>query len=260
MVTPGFAQFTPGTSRDHLLCGAYSSGFWCVGPHRCYNPVDRLLLTRDVGSRDRVGADVIFPGALRYTEQEMEPDRLRGIVASAQRGSAEAYEALLDAYGRRLFAYFFRATGSYHDAEDLLAELMLRLVRRLKSYVDQGRFDQWLFRIAANMVRDRIRRRKAAPSVVSLDSETRSGATPGDRIAGRGPPVEAPLLAAEKLSAAMAKLDGVTRDMILLRHFGAMSFKEIAEIFQCPLGTALARVHRGVRTLRDLMGGEDEPQ
>jgi RNA polymerase sigma-70 factor (ECF subfamily) len=191
----------------------------------------------------------------------MEPDRLRGIVASAQRGSAEAYEALLDAYGRRLFAYFLRATGSYHDAEDLLAELMLRLVRRLKSYVDRGRFDQWLFRIAANMVRDRIRRRKAAPSVVSLDGETRSGGTPGDRIAADERPIESPLLAAEaseKLSAAMAKLDDVTREMILLRHFGAMSFKEIAEVFQCPLGTALARVHRGVRALRGLMGGEDE--
>jgi RNA polymerase sigma-70 factor (ECF subfamily) len=41
--------------------------------------------------------------------------------------------------------------------------------------------------------------------------------------------------------------------MVLLRHFGQMSFKEIADLLQCPLGTVLARVHRGLRTLRKLM-------
>jgi len=192
----------------------------------------------------------------------MEPDRLRGIVASAQAGMAEGYQALLEAYGPRLFAYFFRATGSYHDAEDLLGELMLRLVRRLKSYVDQGRFDQWLFRIAANMVRDRIRRRVAAPSTLSLAGQGGEEQSPAGQIPGTGPAVDAPLMvteASKHLSAALAKLDETTRQMMLLRHFGEMSFKEIAEIFECPLGTALARVHRGLRTLRKLMSDEDEP-
>ena len=68
--------------------------------------------------------------------------------------------------------------------------------------------------------------------------------------------VEADLLAEEasgELHAALGKLEATTREMILLRHFGQMSFKEIAELFDCPLGTALARVHRGLRALRELM-------
>ena len=183
----------------------------------------------------------------------MEPQRLRGIVASAQAGSAEGYQALLGAYGPRLLAYFFRATGSYHDAEDLLGELTLRLVRRLKDYTEQGRFDQWLFRIAANMIRDRIRRRKARPSLMSLAAEDSSQQSLAGRIPATGPVVEAPLMAgeaSERLNAALEKLDDLTRQMILLRYFAEMSFREITELFDCPLGTALERVHRGLRTLR----------
>ena len=192
----------------------------------------------------------------------MEADRLRRIVASAQTGCADGFNELLEAYGPRLLAYFFRATGDQYDAEDLLGELTLRLVRRLPQYVHRGRFDQWLFRIAANMVRDRIRRRKASPGVLSLADEDAARRALSDRIAAGGPATEAPVMAAEaaeQLQAALEKLDERTKQMILLRHFGEMSFKEIAEIFECPLGTVLARVHRGLRTLRRLIGEDDGP-
>ncbi len=190
----------------------------------------------------------------------MEPDRLRRIIASAAAGEEEGYRALLESYGKRLFAYFYRATASYHDSEDLLGELMLRLVRRLKDYVDQGRFEPWLFRIAANMVRDRIRRRKSAATMVPLEGEGGWGRVSSDHPVPRDVQVDAKLLlteASERLNDALAKLDETTREMILLRHFGEMSFKEIADVFQCPLGTALAKVHRGLRKLRELMSEED---
>ena len=88
----------------------------------------------------------------------MDPERLQRAISGAQAGRPEAYRALLEAYWPRLYGYFLRATGNHHDAEDLLGDLGLRMVRQLKSYREQGRFDHWLFRIAANMVRDRIRR------------------------------------------------------------------------------------------------------
>ncbi len=59
----------------------------------------------------------------------MDAQELRTTVAAAQAGDALAYRALLDAYGPRLYGYFFRATGSHHDSEDLLGEMMLRLVK-----------------------------------------------------------------------------------------------------------------------------------
>ncbi len=190
----------------------------------------------------------------------MELQPLREIIAAAQSGSAEAYDVLMDRYGRRLYGYFFRATGNHHDAEDLLGELMLRLVRRLESYDDRGRFEPWLFRIAANMVRDRIRRVKTRPRMASLSVEEDGGLSLGDKLAGDGPRVDANALAAElseDLQRALNRLDDATRQMILLRHFGEMSFKEIANVFNAPLGTVLARVHRGLKSLREIMGSSD---
>ena len=191
----------------------------------------------------------------------MDPQRLRAVIASAQAGDPEAYRALLDAYGRRLYGYFLRATGKHHDAEDLLGELMLRLVARIGRYDHRGRFEPWMFRIAANMVRDRIRRIKASPAPASLSAESESGTTRADQLPAEADEIETGLLAAEasaELHAALEKLDVTTRQMILLRHFGQMSFKEIAELFECPLGTALAKVHRGLRSLRRWMDREHD--
>jgi RNA polymerase sigma-70 factor (ECF subfamily) len=193
----------------------------------------------------------------------MEPSQLRAAIASAKAGSATGYEGLLKAYGPRLYGYFYRATGRHHDAEDLLGEVMLRLVRELKSYDDRGRFEPWLFRIAANLVRDRIRRMRTNPPPVSISEDGRDGPGLSDGLAAQEPAAGTGLLAAEagvELAAALERLEPRTRHMILLRHFGHMSFREIADLYHCPLGTVLAKVHRGLRSLRRLMGEQNGTQ
>ena len=183
----------------------------------------------------------------------MEPDRLRAIVSAARAGSDQAYREILANFGPRLYGFFYRATRSSHDAEDLLGEVMLRLVRRLPDYDEQGRFEPWLFSIAANLVRDRIRRSRVRPSAVSLDAESGGGSALAETLAGADRPVEAGLVRAEireALDRALQRLEPEARSMVLLRHFGQMSFREIAEIFQCPVGTVLAKVHRALKTRR----------
>jgi len=191
----------------------------------------------------------------------MEPQRLRDVIASAVAGRAWAYEALLADYASRLYGYFFRAVGNHHDAEDLLGEMTVRLVGRLGAYDDRGKFEPWLFRIAANLVRDRIRRLRTNPAALSLSAEDDSGSTLTDAIAGEEPSAEQGPLDAEassELAEAMGRLDDVTRQMIVLRHYSQMSFRQIAELCGCPVGTALARVHRGLKALRRWMGVKDE--
>lgn len=183
----------------------------------------------------------------------MNTEQLRETIAQAQNGDARAYQELLAGFGPRLYGYFYRATGRHHDAEDLLGELTLRLVRTLQTYRDQGRFEPWLFRIAANMVRDRIRRKKTRPQPASLSVEDDQGRTMADALPAAPRRVDEDVLAAEMsatLEEALQTLDDATRQMVLLRHFGDMSFRDIAETFQCPLGTALAKVHRGLQKLR----------
>ncbi len=188
-------------------------------------------------------------------------DKRPAIIAELLRaGDPEGYRALLDAYGRRLYGYFLRSTANHHDAEDMLGEVTLRVIRRINKYKERGRFEQWLFRIAANMVRDRIRRSRSAPSSVSISAGDDSPAwadLPDARQHAAGSRLEQ-AETARRIDRAMEKLDEKTKQMILLRYFGRMSFRELADIFECPMGTALARVHRGLEAMKNLLTDENE--
>jgi len=191
----------------------------------------------------------------------MESEQVRAMIRSARMGDEAAYQEFLAAYGPRLYGYFFRATGSAHDSEDLLSEVLVRLLRRLGDYDERGRFEPWLFSIAANLVRDRIRRRKVRPTMASLESADDDHAPLGDALPGSAEPVDGAMQASEDadaLSTALETLDETSRQMVLLRHFSEMSFKEIAAVFECPLGTVLAKVHRTLKALRTVMEGESD--
>jgi len=140
--------------------------------------------------------------------------------------------------------------------------MALRLVKRLADYDERGRFEPWLFRIASNLVRDRIRRAKRRPRPASLsagrgdDDDGSLGEMLSDPDQA---PVDGPMLLAEqagRLREALDRLDAVSREMVIMRHFGQMSFREIAEEMDCPLGTALAKVHRAIKSLRAMMESE----
>lgn len=186
----------------------------------------------------------------------MDPQQLSETIAAAQAGRAAGFERLLETFGPRLYGYFYKATGDHHEAEDLLGEISLRLVRRLGKYDHRDRFEPWLFRIAANMVRDRIRRIVSRPRPVSLSVGDDTGKALADRLAGSDESADSKLIAAEmgeQLDSALQTLDETTKEMVLLRYFGELSFKELADRFDCPLGTVLAKVHRGLRALRKVI-------
>lgn len=190
----------------------------------------------------------------------MEPPQVQAHVRLAKAGRPEGFGALLAAYGPRLYGYFFRITADRHDAEDLLSEVMLRLVRTIGRYDERGRFEPWLFRIAANLVRDRFRRRAAAVAALG-QACSKDADDPVDSVAGREEPPDSQARQEEErhgLMAALNSLDEPTRQTIVLRHFSGMSFAEIADVMGCPVGTALARVHRGLRALRARLEGSPD--
>jgi RNA polymerase sigma-70 factor (ECF subfamily) len=192
----------------------------------------------------------------------MEADELASLIERAQGRDAAAFDALVDEYGSRLFGYLYRLTGVRADAEDLLQELFVRLVRTLPGYHHDGRFEGWIFRIATNLARDRVRRNQRGPMVLSLDAggteEANDRGSPlGSDLADRSQPLpETPLELredADALQRALAQLSAAEREVVMLRHFSGMSFAEIAETMDTPLGTALARAHRGLGKLRAIM-------
>ena len=188
----------------------------------------------------------------------MNEAALAEAIRGAQQGDATSFDRLVEAYAPRLFGFLYRLTGSRQESEDLLQEVYLRLVRMIEAYTHDGRFDAWLFRIAANLVRDRVRKVRRTGKFVSDAGDDGNGSLI-DSIESAEPEIERGLVLSEEMDAlarALAELPEAEREVIALRHFSQMSFKEIAEATNVPLGTALARGHRGLEKLRKLMAPE----
>jgi len=195
----------------------------------------------------------------------MDRQGLADVIRRAQLMEPAALEALVDAYSGRVFGFVYRMIGSRDDAEDLVQEVFLRVTRTIGRYQDDGRFESWLFRIAANLVRDRGRRFGRQPNRVDVQSGEDAGgngAAGMDGFAGSGAGPGWRMEFGEDvtgLTAALSQLPAAEREVIMMRHYSDMSFKEIAEAMGTPLGTALARAHRGLQHLRELMGGVEAP-
>ena len=175
----------------------------------------------------------------------------------SERGNGGSVDELLASFAPRVYGLLFRIVGHRDTAEDLMQETMLRAFRALPSYRPEGKFEAWIFRIAINLARDWIRRRPMEPSVGLEET--------GDAAGPRDPPTEPPPDAAldrgeraARVEAAVARLSPADREVILLRYYADMAFKDIARATGEPLGTVLARAHRALAKLGNLMP-EDGP-
>jgi len=173
-----------------------------------------------------------------------ESSDLVEIIAGCKLGKAASFECLIDAYGRRCYGYFYRLTGNSEVSEDLLSELFVKLVTKIGSYRG-GSFESWLFQMATNIFRDYLRQLKRRRKTL----ENRQGDLALQQ-AGAGKQGSKRI---DELQIQLSKLDPDTRELIVMRYYSQLMFREIASIRGEPIGTVLSKVHRGIRKLRDLM-------
>ncbi len=174
------------------------------------------------------------------------------VLRRAKAMDETAFDEIVDAYAGRLYGFFRRMLNASPEAEDLVQEVFVRVVKGISQYREEGRFEAWLFRIAGNLVRDRLRlelREDGKGATQGLgDLESRIDA----RTVGAAVKLEHGE-DADRLQAFLARLPAAEREVILMRYYGELSFAEIAEYTGAPLGTALARAHRGLGKLRQWM-------
>ena len=176
------------------------------------------------------------------------------VIRKARGLDAGAFDEIVDAYSGRLYGFFHHMLGRREEAEDLVQEVFVRVVKGITEYREEGRFEAWLFRIAGNLVRDRLRRepKEAAIGTVGQDHaddlESRT-----DRHTGGAAETLERREDMDRMQKCLAKLPSMEREVILMRHYGELSFAEIAEYTAAPLGTVLARAHRGLAKLRQWM-------
>ena len=130
-------------------------------------------------------------------------------------------------------------------SEELLSELLAKLVEKIGSYRG-GSFDGWVFTMASNIFHDHLRFKQRQTRLLDEHSKRIMSQSAG-AASGRDHD-------ADKLQMALGELEGDVRELIMMRFYSQMSFKEIAESRREPIGTTLSKVHRGLKKLRELMG------
>jgi len=188
------------------------------------------------------------------TRQDPEPTDEQ-LVALALDGGERAFAVLVRRYQRRLTAFLSQLVGDVELARELAQEAFVRAWSALDRFDPRYRFSTWLFRIAHNLGIDQLRRRRV--TTVSMHRTDSSG----DEVVldaedhGKDPlgHLENSELAAE-LRRVINSLRPEYRELVLLRHFAGLSYQEIADFKDMPLGTVKNKLFRAHTVLRDALG------
>ncbi len=191
---------------------------------------------------------------------ERPATELAAVLDAARRGEGDAWATLVSLYARRLYAFARSKRLGPDEAEEIAQSVFATVSIKIQSgdYDERGSFEAWLFQIAANRVRDAIRKSKRGASAMaairdSADAPGRAVRSDRDDTEERDPGQTA------ALHRAMDGLPDADREVVELRHRAGMSFKSIAAMLEQPVGTVLARHHRALRKLRDAIESDTTP-
>ncbi len=169
---------------------------------------------------------------------------LEQIIIGCKRGDEGCFSQLIDIYAKRCFGFFYRLSGSRETSEDLLSELFVKLVEKIGTYKG-GSFDGWVFTMASNLFNDHLRFKQRQTRLLN-EQGRRVMLQPAHSEDGNTGEID-------QLQTALGKLDSDVRELIMMRYYSQLSFKEISQSRGEPIGTTLSKLHRGMKRLRELM-------
>ena len=176
------------------------------------------------------------------------------LIERFKAGSPEAFDALFTRYQLSLHSFLVRMVQDKDAASDILQETFMCFIKNLGSYREENKFRAWIFTTANNLAVNHMQRKGIWKNMVSLDDVGPAGnSSLAERLASReaGPDNFAQTHElGDKIKEAMAVLPPEQRQVMLLREFSGLSFKEIAQVLHCPIGTALTRMSRALAKLR----------
>ena len=175
------------------------------------------------------------------------------LVAAILEGSTELYSDLVKRYQGRIVNYLYRLLRNVDDAHDLAQEVFLRVYRALDRYNPQYKFSTWLFRVAQNAAIDVVRKRRLKLVSMHRPSEDESGSSTWEFPSGDPDPY-GDARNRERGNAIQVAVDDLPdeyRELICMRHYAELSYGEIAEIKEMPLGTVKNKLFRGRQMLKE---------
>jgi RNA polymerase sigma factor (sigma-70 family) len=175
------------------------------------------------------------------------------LIRSALSGEQSAFAKLLEKYRRQVYTLTMRMLGQAQDAEDAAQDAFIRAFQSLESCDPSRPFLRWIYRIAYNLCVDRYRRRRHV--TVSLDEPIGEDEFRRELVDGTPGPDELLAMKEEqrRLNELLSALPPRYRAVVVLRHQDDLSYEEIADILNLPLGTVKARMHRAHNLLRKML-------
>ncbi len=171
------------------------------------------------------------------------------LILSVQEGNNQAFDILVDRYKNRLYAYLLRLLGNDSEAEEYVQETFVKAYINADKYRTVARFSTWLYTIATNLVRNRIRNVKRRPKMISLwfeDLNGESGKWVDLRDDSHMPDQEMERKdLSEMIQVAIEKIPAKYRPSFVLREINKLSYEEIAAATGLKLGTVRSRINRG---------------
>ncbi|MCX6266402.1 MAG: sigma-70 family RNA polymerase sigma factor [Bacteroidetes bacterium] len=172
-------------------------------------------------------------------------------------GHESALEQLIRRHKNRVFAYVFMVVKDKELAEDLFQDTFIKVINTFRSgqYKEEGKFIQWVMRIAHNLIIDYFRKAKRIPIVENNDDYDIF-----DKVRIPVESVEEQLIT-EQIHRDVKKLIDFLpkeqKEVLVMRHYGDMSFKDIAEVTNVSINTALGRMRYALINLRKLVKEKD---
>jgi len=182
-------------------------------------------------------------------------DDERRLVASAQRGDVEDFNALVRLYEGRVYNLCYRMLGDPDSAADAAQDTFLSVFRNLRSFRG-GSFRSWLLRIATNTCYDALRARKRRPAIsLDMDANEDDDASPLQIADAAESPTDFVLRRelAVAIQHGLGSLPDEQRVILILSDIEGLAYEEIAQITNTNIGTVKSRLSRGRSRLRDVL-------
>lgn len=170
------------------------------------------------------------------------------LIQRCQRGERDAFDELVTRYESKVYNLALRIMGDPDEAFDVSQEAFLRIFRGIESFQGGSALTTWVYRIVHNLCLDEMKRRRRRPQIVTDPSDPDEGGEPLlDRLSEPGHEPEAQLLGDERtqaVRAAVYRMKGHHRDVLVLYDLEGFSYNEIAEMLKTNVGTVKSRLNR----------------
>jgi RNA polymerase sigma-70 factor (ECF subfamily) len=168
------------------------------------------------------------------------------LVDKCRSGDREAWEIIVRRRHSRIYNLAYRFTGRFDEAEDLTQEVFLKVYRTLHSYrPESGALETWIVRVARNHFIDHYRKHKTERTHTSVLEDHHEGAvSPTVRVETPGQALDRKEAAA-RVHRLLALLPEDQREAVILRDLEELTYEEIAEHLELPIGTVKSRINRG---------------